>query len=140
MVPVLAFRNPRFGNIDGYLPAFFRFQKLGKATAHIHVHFQIKRRFFFGQIAQIRRIQFLCKTTVGNFGNYQRFTLSLELIQQVHNFPKRNLMGNRRKRANLSLCGRSLQAIWYYGTIWCRKGKRTPTSLVDQGSKVEHTN
>ena len=38
VMPMLPFRNSRFGNINRYLPALFRFQKLGKAPPAVHVH------------------------------------------------------------------------------------------------------
>ena len=68
--------------------------QLGEGATVVHVHFQSVFKFVCGQIGQVQGVKLLSKGAVRHFRHHERSRLCLELLQQIHDLPQRDLMGH----------------------------------------------
>ena len=64
VVPVLAFGDAWFADVDADLAAVEGVNKFGEATAGVAVHFEGECDFFFWEIAEICGVEFLGETSL----------------------------------------------------------------------------
>ena len=94
VVPVLSLGDARTTDVDAHLPTVSGMDQLGEGATVVHVHFQSVLKFVCGQIGQVQGVQFLSKGAIGHLGHHERSRLCLELLQQIHNLPQRDLVGH----------------------------------------------
>ena len=68
--------------------------QLGKGTTVVHVHLQGILELVCGQIGQVQGVQFFCKRAIRHFRHHERSRLCLELLQKIHDFAQRDLVGH----------------------------------------------
>ena len=95
VVPVLPLRDARAADVDAHLSAIGGVYQLGERTTVVHIHLQGILKLVRGQIGQVQGIQLLGKGTVRHFGHHEGRGLRLELLQQIHDFAQRDLVGHR---------------------------------------------
>ena len=103
VVPMLAFRDARLGNVDAYLTAIQRVYQLGKRPARIHVHLQIENRLFFRQVAEECGHQAITQTVLRHFESRRRSFRRIRhgtyctcaFIYGINDFSKRGLVSDR---------------------------------------------
>ena len=94
VVPVLPLRDARAADVDAHLSAIGGVYQLGERTTVVHVHLQGILKLVRGQIGQVQRIQLLGKGAVRHFRHHQSDGLCFELLQKIHDFAQRNLVGH----------------------------------------------
>ena len=95
VVPVLALGDAGLGDVDGDLAGIQGMHELGEGAAVIDIHLQREGHLLLGEIAQVGRIQLLCKAPVRNLRNHQRLGLVREGMQQVHDLAQGRLVRRR---------------------------------------------
>ena len=68
--------------------------QLCEGAAIVHVHLQGILKLLRGQVGQIQGIQLLCKGSIRHLRHHEGGGLCLELLQQIHNLPQRDLVGH----------------------------------------------
>ena len=86
IMPVLAFGDAGFADVDADLPGIQGVHQFGEGAAGVHVHFEGEGGFLVGQVTQICGVQFLGEGTCGDFGDHQGLRLGCKGLQQVYDF------------------------------------------------------
>ncbi len=94
VVPVLPLGDSGTADVDAHLPAIGGVYQLGKGTTVVHVHLKGVLKLVRGKIGQVQGVQFLSERAFRHLRHQERSRLCLELLQQIHNFPQRNLVGH----------------------------------------------
>ena len=95
VVPVLAFGDARLGDVNAHLTCIEGVYQLGEATTVIHIHLQVKGGLLVRQITEVGAVELLGKAASRYLRNHQRLGLFGELLKQINNTTKGNLMSNR---------------------------------------------
>ena len=91
---MLPLGDARAADVDAHLPTVSGMNQFRERTTVVHVHLQGILKLVRWQIGQVQRIQLLGKRAVRHFRHHERSRLCLELLQQVHNFSQRDLVGH----------------------------------------------
>ena len=94
VVPVLPLGNARTADVDAHLSAVSGVYQLGERATVVHVHLQGILKLVRGQIGQVQGIQLLGKAAVRHLGHHEGRGLCLELLQKIHDFAQRDLVGH----------------------------------------------
>lgn len=95
IVPVLAFGNAGFADVDGYLAAIRCVDKLCERAPVIDVHLKAVPELLSRKIGQVKGIQLLCKGALRHPGHQQCFRLGFKPLQQIHDLTQRHFMRHR---------------------------------------------
>ena len=91
---MLLLGDARATDVDAHLPAVGGMNQFGKGTTVVHVHLQSILELIRRQIGQVQGVQLLGKRAVRHLRHHERGRLCLELLQQIHNLTKRDLVGH----------------------------------------------
>lgn len=96
VMPVLAFRDSRFGDIHRKLPMIRGFQQLGERTSIITVHLEIEGNLLFRKVGQIHGVKLLLEGTRRDCGHNQILRLIMEGVEKLNDATKCGFVSHRR--------------------------------------------
>ena len=94
IVPVLSLGDARTTDVDAHLTAVGSVYQFRKGATVVYVHLEGVLEFVGGQIGQVQGVKLLGKRAIRHLGHHERSRLCLELLQQIHNLPQRDLVGH----------------------------------------------
>ena len=94
VVPVLAFGDARFADVDADLTAVQGVNQFGERASVVHVHLQVEDCAFLWKIAEIGAVKSLGKAVSRNLRDHQCPWHLLELMEQINDFSQGCLMGD----------------------------------------------
>lgn len=84
VVPMLAFGDAGFGDIDADLSAFGGVEQFSEAASCVLVHLEVEDGFVCGEVAEVCAVELFGEAVCRNFRNHQGLRHLLELVQQVN--------------------------------------------------------
>ena len=111
IVPMLAFGDAWFADVDRHLPAVESMHKFCKRTSVINIHLKRKRDFLLWKIAQVCTVQLLSKGVLWDLRDHEGLWLVCEAIDKVYYFTKSDFVGYWAISVTASFCRNSLNSI-----------------------------
>ena len=93
-MPVLAFGDAWFADVDRHLTAVESMHKFCKRTSVINIHLNRKRDFLLWKIAQVCTVQLLSKGVLWDLRDHEGLWLVCEAVDEVNDFTKSYLVGD----------------------------------------------
>lgn len=82
VMPMVPLGDPRFGNINGYLPTIGSFDEFGEGAAFVDIHLQRIAKSVGRKITQVGAVKFFCEV-VSKVGDATRFPGLFERVDQL---------------------------------------------------------